>query len=285
MTVKTAPDHIAYRRDPDLAVDFMKAGFSGPAFDRHAHDTFAIGLTLHGAQCFNHRGAKRTSLAGQMIVLNPGDSHDGEAGDADGFSYWMLYPDVGLWEARLAEATGRADTPFFADAVVEDPAAARVLAQAFAGLAERADPAARPRESLKTESLLDLALIGLAGRHGRVAPQTPDTGSVDARLLDRIRDKLEDEYALDLRVDDLCRETGRSRFWINRAFGRRFGLPPHMYLTRVRLERARRLLARGEPAAGVAAAVGLVDQSHLIRRFKGAYGITPGQYQRAIGVG
>jgi AraC-like DNA-binding protein len=34
----------------------------------------------------------------------------------------------------------------------------------------------------------------------------------------------------------------------------------------------------GEPPAMAAAAAGFADQSHLIRKFKAAYGVTPGQY-------
>jgi len=46
---------------------------------------------------------------------------------------------------------------------------------------------------------------------------------------------------------------------------------------------AKRRLASGEPPAEVAAAVGLVDQAHLTRRFAGMYGVTPARYQRDIG--
>ena len=52
-------------------------------------------------------------------------------------------------------------------------------------------------------------------------------------------------------------------------------------MTRARLREARRLLLQGEPAAQVAAAVGYVDQSHLAKRFKAAFGITPGQFSGA----
>ena len=66
---------------------------------------------------------------------------------------------------------------------------------------------------------------------------------------------------------------------------RAHGLPPHAYLLQLRLGHAKRLLAAGEAPAAVAAAVGFVDQSHLSRRFKGAFGITPGQYARACAAG
>jgi AraC-like DNA-binding protein len=59
-------------------------------------------------------------------------------------------------------------------------------------------------------------------------------------------------------------------------------MAPHAYLNQIRLERARQLLSAGEPSAQVAAATGFVDQSHLTRRFKGAFGVTPGQYRAAL---
>jgi hypothetical protein len=46
--------------------------------------------------------------------------------------------------------------------------------------------------------------------------------------------------------------------------------------TPLRLSEAKRLMLAGEPPA--MAAAGFADQSHLIRKFKEAYGVTPGQY-------
>ena len=62
------------------------------------------------------------------------------------------------------------------------------------------------------------------------------------------------------------------------------GLPPHAYLTQVRLREARRQLLAGSSPALVAAEVGFVDQSHLIKRFRSAFGITPGQYVTASSI-
>jgi AraC-like DNA-binding protein len=64
------------------------------------------------------------------------------------------------------------------------------------------------------------------------------------------------------------------------AFRARFGLPPHRYLTQLRVDEARRLLAEGRPPGEVAAAVGFADQSHLVRRFKALLGATPGRSRR-----
>ena len=40
------------------------------------------------------------------------------------------------------------------------------------------------------------------------------------------------------------------------------------------------LMREGEPVAEVAAACGFVDQSHLTRAFKRAFGMTPGVFRR-----
>jgi len=66
-----------------------------------------------------------------------------------------------------------------------------------------------------------------------------------------------------------------------RAFTRRHGLPPHRYLTGRRIDRARRLLLAGMPAAEVASAVGFADQSHLTRHFRRMLATSPGAYARS----
>jgi AraC-like DNA-binding protein len=58
------------------------------------------------------------------------------------------------------------------------------------------------------------------------------------------------------------------------------GLPPKSYHFQVRLARARQLLAEGRPATWTAYECGFADQSHLTRRFKEFYGLTPGAFQR-----
>jgi AraC-like DNA-binding protein len=284
MTLAHRPDFLDYRRDGDLGVDVLGAAFSGPAFDRHAHATFAIGLTTRGYQAFSHRGVRHVSTPGRIIAFNPEDPHDGGAADAAGFAYWMLYPDVGVWERALEDATGDGMAPHFGQTLLEDPDLARLffrLAPILWTRAGGAGPGNGGGESLAAECGLDLLLLALAARHGKrpVAVRA----MADDRVVARVRDRLHAEFASDIRLDDLAAAAGRSRFQITRAFQAATGLPPHRYLTSIRLERARGLLASGEPVAEVAAAVGFADQSHLTRRFKAAYGVTPGRFQAAYG--
>jgi AraC-like DNA-binding protein len=71
---------------------------------------------------------------------------------------------------------------------------------------------------------------------------------------------------------------------VSRLFCRAIGLPPHLYLTQVRVLQAKKLLAQGWAIAQVAQEVGFSHQSHLNRHFKKIVGITPKQYQNSKNV-
>jgi AraC-like DNA-binding protein len=271
---RTAADRVDFWRHPGTGIEVLNARFLGHAYDRHAHSTYAIGVTLEGQQGFSHRGIRHVSTPGTVIAMNPEEAHDGAAAGDDGFAYWMLYPAETRWRSVLEDAgERRRDVPYFTTTLIRDPTLAAALARLCGLLCDAT------ASSLATETATVETLVALARRHGGTPPPAASLHGDDA--VRRVRDFLHSEYARDLRLDDLARVAGRSRFRVTRAFAAAYGLPPHAYLTRRRLEAARERLAAGEPAALVAADVGFADQSHLIRRFKASYGITPGQFQAA----
>jgi AraC-like DNA-binding protein len=66
-----------------------------------------------------------------------------------------------------------------------------------------------------------------------------------------------------------------------RAFHLEFGLPPHAYHLRLRLAHAVEQLSYGLSVATVASECGFADQSHLSRKFKEVYGLTPAAWGTA----
>jgi hypothetical protein len=81
---------------PSHGIERIEARFHGNAFSPHRHDTYALGLTLHGVQTFRYRGTERFSSPGNVIVLHPDELHDGAAGTEDGLIYRIIYlpPDL-----------------------------------------------------------------------------------------------------------------------------------------------------------------------------------------------
>lgn len=85
----------------------------------------------------------------------------------------------------------------------------------------------------------------------------------------------------DLSMGQLAVECGLSTRHFARAFRQSMGMPPHRYLLKRRIERAKHLLERGALSLPeIALACGFADQSHFTRVFHASAGIPPGQWRR-----
>ena len=259
---------ITYDTDGITGIERLRARFIRHAYDRHAHETYSIGMTEVGSQTFGCRGGSHMTRPGSIMLFNPTDLHDGRATTSEGFTYRMLYVDVATVRGILAGEVGNPE-PLFDRPMAIDPDTADLVVRAY-------DALAADIPLTRDEALLHL-LLRLVHRYGGEASPHPATWTDRAvlRVRDRLRDAPEDSVSL----QDLADLAGLSRFHLTRLFQRRFGLAPSAYLRLLRLERAKRRLAAGEAPADVAAALGFSDQAHLTRRFKAAYGMTPGRYR------
>jgi AraC-like DNA-binding protein len=255
-------------------VELFEAAFERHVYERHIHEAYAIGVTLRGVQRFWCRGATRDSTAGTVIVIGPGEVHDGESGAPGGYAYRMLYVSIGYVEHLLADAGGRRGAAI----------GARVPVMANATLARQLDAAWRAGDrspgSLAAGALLDESLLSVAARNGfgGIAGRV----HADPLALKRVRDYLHEHVQHPVGVHDLAALASMSRFQLTRQFQQAYGLPLHAYHLHVRLEVAKRELSQGAAIASVAANLGFADQSHLNRRFKGAFGVTPGEWRRSV---
>ncbi|KUM42592.1 AraC family transcriptional regulator [Pseudomonas sp. EpS/L25] len=269
-----ADDHwIQLQQDAETGIETLRAHFEGHAYDPHWHDAYLVGYTEQGLQQFHCRGQRHLSTPGQVFLLEPGELHDGQAPEAEGFTYSMLYLDP-QWLAReLQGLHGDAlplGEPGFARTLVEQAELHRAVAWAHEVLS-------RPELRIVRQSALDALLLRLLPQLQWRAPQAGDPRLPQVAL--RARDFLHAHLQEDLGLEELAQACGVDRFRLTRAFKAAFGLAPHAYLVQLRLSRARRLLADGLSPAETAAALGFADQSHLGRWFRRAYGLTPAAYR------
>jgi transcriptional regulator GlxA family with amidase domain len=90
-----------------------------------------------------------------------------------------------------------------------------------------------------------------------------------------------EDLAGDRPVAELAGRCGLSRSHFTRAFKASMGLPPHHWLMRHRVERARALLeGSDESIAAIATSCGFADQSHLTRVFHAITGASPAAWRR-----
>lgn len=101
-----------------------------------------------------------------------------------------------------------------------------------------------------------------------------------ARHLLRAKDLVDARYFEPLRVDDLARAAGLSRFHFSREFRRAFGESPHAYLLTRRLERAAALLRNTDHSvAEICFSVGMRSVGSFTSSFTRTYGDSPTAYR------
>ncbi|MCC8396292.1 AraC family transcriptional regulator [Paraburkholderia sp. MMS20-SJTR3] len=249
-------------------VERIEAFFHGNAYSMHRHDTYAIGLTLAGVQCFHYRNSLRHSLPGQVMVLHPDEAHDGQAGTNEGFRYQMVYVQPTAIQAVL----GGRPLPFVEGGVTDDPRLFDATRTALCQLHEHAEPLERD-DAL---AALALALDGAAG--AQPARRSADFGAARAA-----REYLDASCTHAVTLDELAAVSGQDRWNLSRDFRTFYGTSPYRYLVMRRLEAARALMLRGVALAETAAAAGFADQSHMTRHFRHAYGIPPARWLAMMG--
>jgi AraC-like DNA-binding protein len=270
---RTAASWIASTR-PVGGVELFRAWFVGAAYQKHRHDTYAIGLTDRGVQVFDYRGSVRVSTPGQVVVLHPDEVHDGRAGTEAGFGYRIVYVEPSHLAEALRVLRGRpSPLPFVGEPVSTSTRLSHAVERAFRA----------PLESLAVDSLIvDLAEGLMEREQGGGRP----IGSprVDVPVIERARQFLEAERTRVVHSTELESITGLTRYDLARQFRIMFGTSPYRYLLMRRLDFARERIHQERPLVEVACDAGFADQAHFTRAFKSAFGLTPARY-RALRAG
>lgn len=243
---------------PGIA-EVFHAHFVDHAYPSHTHDTWTLLIVDDGAITYDLDRHHHGALSAQVTLLPPDVAHDGRAATAHGFRKRVLYLEADVLGGDLIGAA--VDHPSLPDALLRTR-----VHQLHRALTD-------PADALEAESRLALVAERLRTHLGRPVASAPVRG-----LADDLRDLLDERLPDTLTLAEAADVLGAHPAYLVRSFGKRFGLPPHRYLTGRRVDRARRLLLAGQPAADVAVATGFTDQAHLTRHFKRYLATTPGRF-------
>jgi transcriptional regulator GlxA family with amidase domain len=122
----------------------------------------------------------------------------------------------------------------------------------------------------------------LAGKLRDDSCSSPARGGLAPWQKRKIQNYIDDKLEESLPVGVLAKLVSLSPSYFCRAFKESFGEPPHAYVIKMRVERAKMLmLTTSESLSQIALACGLVDQAHLCRCFRQVTGATPGAWRRS----
>ncbi len=273
MSGLTPHERVKFWRDLHLDnLELLRATYITHTFAPHVHEGFAIGVVQRGATTTSYRKDNYDMPAGTIIVINPGELHTGEAATEQGWAYRMFYPKPTVLQQIASElADHPRQIPFFSSPVITDSSLARLLLDAHQAL-EDDHTSLEEREALFLYSMAALII-----RHADDPPPLHQI-KPERNCVKKVRDYIETHYADHVSLEQLAALVNFTPCHVVRLFNQAVGLPPHAYLNQVRIRQAKELLANGFSIADTACQTGFVDQSHLTKRFKRVFGITPGQY-------
>jgi AraC-like DNA-binding protein len=250
-------------------------GVQGLKFDgasqvySHYNDAFSIATLFRSQSSISFRGRAHQAMDGAVGLLEPdGIFRHLQIPVAE--SVGKLHIDRQVMDDARRMLGARNGAVRVRTVITRSPELFRVMARLHEALDQQAS-------ALERQELFARALerVFADGVDGSIAPQV---ASFEVAAVRRARDILHARFAEQVSLQELADATGLSQFHLLRVFGRSLGLPPHQYQTHLRLARARALLRAGEPSSQVAAAVGFADQSHFVRAFRRAHGLTPGAF-------
>ena len=253
-------------------LSLLEADFTTHEYPPHMHEALVVAATEAGGSKIKSRGTVEQATSSDLFVFNPMETHAGWMGWNERWRYRAFYLTKSALDG-LAPMLGRESLPFFTRNRLDD----EPLAEAFLAL-HRA--VADGRDRFEARELMVSAFGQLFARHAGGARSLVEVPR-DRTLLAAICRRMQDDYATELRLEELSHAAGLSQFQLIGLFKRGLGVTPHAYLTHLRLCAACRELRRGEPIAHVALRSGFYDQSALSNAFRRWYGITPRQFASA----
>lgn len=250
----------------------LDASMNDFSYGTHAHEEFSFGVTLSGRQDFFALGEHHKSHAGDVIVFNPDDAHDGHSGGGDTLHYKMLYIHPEQLQPMLESVGVQQPQSFRVSQTVQSNTKIKQHILRLASLVESDDMSPLEYSSALFEFSECLAFQQGMSKSRKIRPKDS--------LFERIRDYLHAHVSEEVTLDELSQLAHMSKYHLLRCFKEYFGMTPHQYWQNHRMNRVKDALELGMPLADVAFTFGFMDLSYLNRRFKPVFGVTPYQFRR-----
>lgn len=240
-------------------------------FSNHIHNGHVLWLNSEGGEEYKLKGCTTILQPGSISIIEPGIVHSNRPWNPAKRHLRSLYlgEEFFLYLEKLltGETKGKLTLP---TSVIENRKSWQLAILLHEAIINNQD-----------QLLIDERIVSFFSKievlqFGKVICHDFSDNSTDRirNLLEFIRAKFNEDISL----DNLAELAQCTSFHVIRLFNNKVGMSPHAYLTQLRLEKARELIDGGQSIADAALLAGFSDQSHLTRRFKKRYGLTPGLY-------
>jgi AraC-like DNA-binding protein len=258
------------------------------------HKGFSIALVAAGSFQYrssigrsNNRPGAGSELMtpGSILFGNPGQTyecgHDHGAGDRC-ISFWYSPDHFERLAADAGAPGGKLQFRLLRLPPLRE--LSPVAAQACCGVSQATTNGRPQKPEISWEELslrLAVLTLRLMGKDGPVPDANNAPPSSVARVTRAVR-MIERNPDTELKLADLAREAGLSRYHFLRTFEQLTGVTPHQFILRARLRQAAmRLAAEPGKVLDIALDCGFGDISNFNRAFRAEFGANPAAFRKA----
>lgn len=252
-----------------------------PREHQDQHERFEFFLPLSSIQKLNIDDQVLDCYPGQIIPINPGQSHGFRRGNKAA-SFILIQFEPRYFTDLISDMTDGKIRPFENEALPLNPDIQTLSARIIHEFDEK-----RPGRDRLLRALTDeLAILLIRTYYGLDShDDLPVQVLHDERYL-RFRQVIEymqSHLSDKVTIDELASIASMNRFHFIRTFKAAFSKSPYDYLTDLRIEQAKRLLQKGRvPAADIGRQCGFFSASRFSAAFRQATGVTPSRYRHSI---
>ena len=207
-----------------------------------------------------------TAGVGDILIVNSDLLHGFNTDNH--FKYYCLIPDRDFCAFNGIDT----DSIHFAEKITDAKATAL-----YKAVLDGVEDKTEYRDASVKSALMNL-LVYLAKNHTEaVSNQTAKGNEGIKHALGYIRSHLSQK----LTIETLCEQAVLSKYYFVREFKKNIGDTPIVYINKLRCERAKKMLAKGELSIGrIAEDCGFESISYFGKMFKRYTGLTPGEYSK-----
>jgi len=262
-------DITVWRLDDLKGVELRSGIAVREPYPKHWHEEYQFCFIQAGGGELFYRGVQHDTPATSLFIVHPGEVHSNQT--ETGCSFRSMYIEPELIRRTVSDVAGRTQSfPFFSNPMVFNAEITRQYQTLHSSLESAAT-------TLERESIVLEMLTQLLARYSQEKLRLKSPGREHAAV-ERVREYIIEFHSHNLSLAELARVANFSPFHLTRVFAKEVGMPPHAFLTQVRVAKAKKLIRIGVSLSDVAALTGFADQSHFIRHFRRLMKITPGAY-------
>lgn len=257
------------RYDTELKVEAYHFQGIMQKFPNHFHEYYVIGFIEKGQRFLSSKNKEYTIESGDLLLFNPRDNHTCEQINDKTLDYRCINIQPEIMSEAIFEITEKEYLPYFTPQVIFHSELVSMLRELHQMIMDE-------ERDFRKEEIFFFLLEQL------IEEYTEKTGSAENTAQNTevraVCEFLENHYKENITLDDLCKLTGLSKYYLLRSFTKQKGISPYSYLETIRIDNAKKMLEQGVFPVDVALQTGFTDQSHFSNFFKKFIGLTPKQY-------